>query len=310
MQWSQIKTLFILCFLVLDIYLIFQFIEKQQAANIGLLEREEITLEQQLKDDDITIENTPNQRVEEAFIKVRQKDFSKEDRDRLEGLPNQEAVITNENHLIISQFKEGIALPDKVTEEQLQEIVQANILYGDEYQFGEWNKEKNVIYFFPIKNGRPVYFNPSGVVVIYLNEKNEIILYTQTRLDKADINSEKKPLIHPVEAVGRLYNNQHIVSGDTVNKLTVGYQTVVPLADGVQVFVPTWKITVNKEKSFFVNATEGIIFTSSDEDFLYEEISNLLSRMSLTSQKVSWKKSVIDMLENKMTDLKKRSETK
>ncbi|GEN31203.1 regulatory protein YycI of two-component signal transduction system YycFG [Cerasibacillus quisquiliarum] len=310
MQWSQIKTLFILCFLILDIYLIFQFIEKQQAANIGLLEREEITLEQQLKDDDITIENIPEQRVEESFIKIRQKAFTKEDRNRLAKLPNQEAVVMNENHLIISQFKEPIDLPDKVTEEQLQEIIHPYILYGDEYRFGEWNKEKNVIYFFPIKNGRPVYFNPSGIIVFYLNDKNKIVLYTQTRLDKAEINSEKKPLIHPVEAVGRLYNNQLIASGDTVNKLTVGYQTAVPLSDGVQVFVPTWKITVNKEKSFYVNATEGVVFPSGDEDFLAEQLSNLLNRMNLPNKNVTWKTTVIDMLESKMRDLKKRSETK
>lgn len=84
MQWRQIKTLFILCFLILDVYLVFQFLEKQQATDIGFLEDKDVTLEQQLKDDDITIENMPEQEVKESFIKVKQKAFSKEERKRLE----------------------------------------------------------------------------------------------------------------------------------------------------------------------------------------------------------------------------------
>ena len=35
MQWGQIKVLFILSFLVLDIFLLNQFMEKQQASELG-----------------------------------------------------------------------------------------------------------------------------------------------------------------------------------------------------------------------------------------------------------------------------------
>lgn len=308
MQWRQIKTLFILCFLILDVYLVFQFLEKQQATDIGFLEDKDVTLEQQLKDDDITIENMPEQEVKESFIKVKQKAFSKEERKRLEKMPNQDVMVTNENHLVISQFKEPVPLTNKTTDEQFQKVIQANMLHGEEYRFGDWNKEKNVIYFFQVKNGRPIYYNSSGIIVVYLNEKNEMVLYTQTCLDEASINSEKKSLIHPVEAVGRLYNSQQIVPGDTVTKMSVGYHTVVPLEDGVQVFLPTWNISVNKEQDFFVNATEGIVFSSDHEEFLATHVSNVLEKIK-HDKDISWKKSIVEMLENKMIYLDNRSET-
>src|SRR5690625_2952033 len=95
MQWSQIKTLFILSFLILDIYLIVQFIDKQDQENMGILEQEESTIEQRLEDENITIPDLPEEEENESFITVRPKIFTEEEMEIIGRLSNQKTAIVN-----------------------------------------------------------------------------------------------------------------------------------------------------------------------------------------------------------------------
>src|SRR5699024_6181071 len=103
MQWSQIKTLFILCFLVLNIYLLYLVIDKQKEADIGIIEREDATIEEQLESEDITYIDLPEVKDEEPFLSVEQKVFDSEDASSLDEFSNQDAAIFDEN-IFISVF--------------------------------------------------------------------------------------------------------------------------------------------------------------------------------------------------------------
>ncbi|MDY0404145.1 hypothetical protein P5G51_000840 [Virgibacillus sp. 179-BFC.A HS] len=104
MQWSQIKTLFIICFLVLDVYLIFQFLEKREAADLSLFEPENATIEEKLEDENITIKQMPEAQPDETFLSVKQKIFSKSEQKQINKLSNQNVSIVDDKY-IISQFK-------------------------------------------------------------------------------------------------------------------------------------------------------------------------------------------------------------
>ncbi|MDY0404146.1 two-component system regulatory protein YycI [Virgibacillus sp. 179-BFC.A HS] len=170
----------------------------------------------------------------------------------------------------------------------------------DQYQYGEWDKDLHMILFFQVKNNRPIYYNSSGMIAIYLNDKNEAVAYAQSMLDKPESNKDKKTLIKPIEAVGKLYDNNQLISGDEVSQIRIGYHTVVPLTNGVQVFVPTWKVTVNDKRSYFVNAIEGAVISNDDNDFLKEIVQFTDNKLSQISDDKSMRKDLHKMLLDKL----------
>lgn len=272
MQWNQIKTLFILSFLVLNIYLLYLVLDKQKEADIGIIERKDATIEEQLESEDITYVDLPEIGEKESFLSVEQKTFEEKDMDALKDFSNQESVILDDN-FIISHYKETIKIPKNVTEETLSSLVKKDMLYSDEYDFWSWNKDFNVLVFFQKKNERPIYFNRSGIILVFLNDNNEAIGYIQTMLgDAAEEGEDKKSLIQPIKAIETLYLSNQLNTGEKVTNMKIGYHTRVPLADGVQVFVPTWKVSVDDERNYFINAIEGFTFSGNDSDFLRETI--------------------------------------
>lgn len=298
MQWGQIKTLFILSFLILDIYLFVQFLDKQDQENVGILEHEYSTIEQRLEDEDITIPSLPEEEANEPFISVSQKIFTDDEIRLLNNFPNQEVAFVN--NVVISVFKKPVKVPENETEEGIESIVKASIIFPDEYRFWDWNKEMNVLILFQEKIGRPVYFNQNGVILVFLNDDNEMVFYTQTVLGDAKEREDKKKLITPIKAIETLYNANELSSGDKVTEIDIGFHTRVPLANGVQVFVPAWKVTVNDNKNYFVNAIEGWIFSSNEVNFLTESIEHDIERVQSMTDNEHFKLRVLSLLKDRL----------
>lgn len=269
MQWSQIKTLFILCFLILNIYLLYLVLDKQNETDIGVIERQNPKIEEQLESEDIKYGDLPSVDDEESFLSVEQKSFDKDNRKSLDSFNNQEVTIIDKI-FIMSAFNKPIKIPEDADSNTINSLIKSDLLYSDEYQFWSWDKDYNVLIFFQEKSERPIYFNQNGLVLIFLNDDNEATSYTQTMLGEAEEEEEKKTLIQPIKAIESLYLMNQLNSGEEVTNMKMGYHTRVPLPDGVQVFVPTWKVNINDERNYFVNAIEGFTFSGNDSEFLLE----------------------------------------
>lgn len=278
MQWSQIKTLFILSFLILNIYLVVQFIDKKDQADYALLDHKNSTIEEKLNNENIVILGELSDTVEkEPYISVGQKIFNREDRALFESLSNQQVSFV-QNKFVLSIFKKPVTVPDGDLA-LVEGFVKRSFVYPEDYTLWDWNKDLNVLIFFQQKNGRPIYFNQGGIILVFLNNKNEMVFYTQTMLGKEESLQEEKTLITPKRAIEALYNANELHFQDEITKVDMGFHTRVPLADGVQVFVPAWKVTVNKERNYFVNAIEGFIFSSDESRFLKEAIEYNIERV-------------------------------
>ncbi|WP_106495721.1 two-component system regulatory protein YycI [Lentibacillus sp. Marseille-P4043] len=299
MQWSQIKTLFILCFLVLDVYLLIQFLDKQEKNDLDVMEQQESTIEQQLKLEDIKIpKKLPDGELEESYISVKQKAFTGKEMGELAKFDNQNAALVTDN-LIVSHFKEPVPITDS---DEAKEIINSNILFPDDYEYWDWNKELNVLIFFQEKNDQPIYFNQSGLLLVFLNDENEITFYTQTMLGEEveDFDTSKKQLIKPIRAIDTLYNQNELHTGEEVTDAKIGFYTALPMTSGEQTFVPTWKISVNGERNYFINAIENFAFSSDDLTFLNESITAIKSEIAKMKDKKEFKNALIDQLTKKL----------
>src|SRR5690625_1227832 len=271
MQWKQIKTIFIVCFLILDIYLLVQFLDKRGQADIGIIERQESSIEEQLEAEDITYGKLPEEESEESFISVKQKKFPDDEFKEISDLKNQKTIVIDKK-MIVSQFEKPISISPNQSRDKIESIAKDTFIYPDEYTLWNWNEDMNVLIFFQEKKDRPVYYNHNGLVLIFLNDDHEMEFYVQTMLEDADDRHEPQSLIEPLKAIETLYEHQELEQGDDITTVDIGLHTRVPLEDGVPVFVPTWKVTVYDDQNYFVNAMEVFIFSSNEVSFLEDTI--------------------------------------
>lgn len=300
MQWSQIKTLLILSFFILNIYLLIQFLEKREQADIGVLEIQQSTIEDQLQSESIEINELPTEKYEETYISVKPRLFSESDLESLNKVvPKQKSVVANKN-LVISQFKDPIPIKKNSNKQSFEKLLEDMALYSSDYTFWNWNEELNIVVFFQKDDERPIYYNQNGLLLLFLNDDNEALFYMQTYLGEAEQHAEKRELISPLKAIEILYNQNELKFGDEVTSVNIGFHTRVPLESGVQVFAPIWKVNVNSSKDYFVNAIEGVVFSSNEEEFLREAIKNNINRVDMIEDNEVIKATVINVLKNKL----------
>lgn len=309
MQWSKIKTLFILCFLVLNIYLIIQFIQKQEDADMGLLdEGQEASIEDKLESENIEYEDPDIEITEGSYISVTQKKFTDEELIPLTNFENQQSAVIN-NNFILSKFEEPIEVPEEATDDELTQLVTRHILFPEAYQFWGWNKDLNVLMFFQLKDDRPFFYNQNGAVLVFLNEDDEMIYYTQTMLGDVEVHREKKTIQQPIQAVGTLYDRNDLYYEDEITRIKMGYYARIA-TEGVQVFAPTWRVEVNEERNYFINAIEGLVFASDDIQFIKKTIEeSSIEKIKLLEEDNELREEILTDLTEKLTETGNRGET-
>lgn len=302
MHWGQIKTLLILSFFILDIYLLTQLMEKKELSDIAIWEEQSSSIEEQLEAESIKVAELPDNESEESFISVKQHYFDEKDLKEYKNNVKQDTFIFN-NDLIISILDKPVTIKTTSTKSQISEKFADIAYYSDEYAYWNWNKDLNVIIFFQNKMDRPVYYNQNGLVILYLNDDNEVEYYAQTMLGEAEPLAEKQKLIKPIRAIETLYNDNELHAGDDIDSVKIGFHTRVPSESGVQVFAPIWKVNVNNEKNYFVNAIEGFIFSTEEQEFIYNVMENTIDRLQVTREKDSPITDVLADLKERMEEL-------
>jgi regulatory protein YycI of two-component signal transduction system YycFG len=262
MQWGQIKTLFILCFLILNIFLLRQFITGQEEEYAAAPD-----VEVNLQDNLSGLEDVPESPKEASMLYAKRKEITEEDIKELEGLENQEIVVID-HHLILSQLDKPVPFDIEETEENIR----THIWNDESYNFEDYSLDTDTnTYIFFQKIEEPIFYNQSGALLVRVNDKGEMTHYVQTMLEKAEEQEEETYGVQePLTIITNLFEKGNIISGATISDVTFGYQNLLPLPDGVQVLTPTWEIEVNDANYFYANAIEGHILTRDEKSFVVE----------------------------------------
>lgn len=304
MQWGHIKTLFILSFLFLNIYLIWALIDRQQ--DVGYLDNQELPIEDQLAAEEIKYDSIEVDVSQSAYISAIQKELTDEDLQELEDAQGQELEVFN-NNLILAEFETPVRLSQNISVEELEMLIQMNFLHGEEYYFWDYNEELNVLIFFQEKEERVVYYNENGLLLIFLNDDQQATHYAQTILGESEVQGDLVQLNQPTQVIYQLFNANYLNRGDEITDMEIGYYSRIA-ADGIQVFAPTWKVTVNDERSHFVNAIEGIIYKNEQREFLLNMIQEYVGHLHALDDENPLKDSMLPALERRL-ETNNRSET-
>lgn len=265
MDWSKIKTIFIISFLVLDLYLTYQFLLIRDANKYKLIS--EATLEDKLKTDEISLKvELPKMTLNDQYLTAKPKEFNDEDIEKLKG----QSISVIDKTMIHSVLEKPISLNSNFDAAEAQNFVNTSILYGDQYGFWEMDEASKTITFYQQYDNKMFYENINGKVIIHLNNDLQIVSYEQTYLAEIDNLTEQEEILSPIKGIETLYLKGLLKPKSTITNVELGYSTLVQLAAS-QVLTPTWHIVVEDKDHLYVNAFEGqIIQFNMDENNIVE----------------------------------------
>lgn len=277
MQWGQIKTLFILSFLILDLFLLQQFLDKQTESEVNQLTIESEQIIDRLEDEGITFADEVLNEEAPSVARISSEDvaFSESVLGQIEQLEEDETqqidLLENEGVLKAS-LEEPVDLPEDITSQAIITEVGEVVPFADQYSYWGYNEEEGIALFFQKVNDRTVYFNQGGLLMVRI-EDGAITEYVSTLLSlpaEEETTNEAGRLTSKVTIVNQLSENGYIQSGDEITSMQVGYYNALNPSEniGPQLFEPTWKIGVNDEESFFAFAISGEIIEVSEEEFI------------------------------------------
>ncbi|MED1065778.1 WalKR regulator YycI [Bacillus paralicheniformis] len=278
MEWNRTKTIFIIVFLILDIFLAFQYFDKRSNNQFPILEKS--TLQEDMKADHISYGNLSKETSKGSSISAQKRVFKQSEIKSLKGQKPKALMNTaKENALteIEMEFETPIALLKADMETKAREIVNEEIIDGNKYKLWKVDKSGKQIVFFQTYNGNYIFQDRQnddntemGEVVLYLNNKNEVVSYKQSMLqDIKEVKTES--LISAVGAVEALYYPDYLKKYSKIKSAELGYFTQYPLASA-QIFVPVWRIEVERKtddktihEEFIVDARDGALLQSQEK---------------------------------------------
>ncbi len=253
MQWGQIKSLFIICFLVLNVFLAKQLIDRGDETLSAL---PEASKEEELELNISGLDQLNQEILEAPLLYTNSYNFNEVE--NIAGqLTNQEVVVANDTTLF-SRMNSPVAL-SLDDDEALTAALTQHVYLGGNFEEYRYLEEAGLVVFFQRIN-YPIFYNTQAVLFVKVNDAGEMTHYMMRALDVVEEEQEEseQTLITEYDAVYRLYHNSNILkTGDEISGVELGYHNLVSLPNGEQLMNPTWQVSVNESVDYFINAIEG-----------------------------------------------------
>jgi regulatory protein YycI of two-component signal transduction system YycFG len=255
LDWSKIKNIFIISFLILDLYLIYEFVKVIDSNVVDVKSNIDSSIEPTLKAEGIEYGPLPEKYVENFILKANSKTFTIEDTQK--SILSNQVVKIHDNIELVSILKEPLPITEKFGPTELNNFIKENVLYGDQYRF--WKKSgdgSSIIYTQQYKD-KPLFENGKARLEFDVNGENEIFSYTQSYLEDIQELSNPEKIIQPIKAIEVLYTNGELPSNSKITDPELGYYIYTDLSDTTQVLKPAWCFTVEGKGKLYVSAFEG-----------------------------------------------------
>lgn len=257
MDWSRTKTIFIIAFLMVNVFLGFQLYEKRNENQYEFISESMLEIEDQLQSMGITYPDLPEAPKKLMHIIGRTHQFSDSEFDD-QDLALFEMSEDDKKLIVIFDEDRRPASPDA---DELLNYLGDTIPFRDEYVYSDLlsSEDGSEVVFLQTYDGRPIYQkkeSTNGKIVVQLSDDQNVVSYRQTYLDTNPQGNEQD-ILTAMKAINQLYNNDWLEYGDEITKIELGYYSLVE--GEVQVLAPTWLVVVNDARYYFINAINGLI---------------------------------------------------
>ncbi|MCO7175241.1 two-component system regulatory protein YycI [Sporolactobacillus kofuensis] len=264
MNWSRTKSIFIICFLLLDVFLVFEMYMRQQDESIEGLHDEKRQYNYKI---DTVMPTLPK---DVTFLRGTRINFTQK-KEAISGLSTGDIVsgkqkmTVNENgQQLTGTFAKPLALGD-INNEDVQKNLLAKVYQGQDYIYWQSADDKSSLKFVQLYQSRPVFISSRNKTQMldFTVRNKQVTGFHQSYLKLSSNKHSHVDLIEASQAINYLadrtdlvgYNLLHIKAIQLCYVNTVGDESAEPL-----IFVPAWHIvvhTVSGTTDYFINAVSG-----------------------------------------------------
>lgn len=253
MNWKKTKTLLIFVFILVNIMLVFTYIDKVKKSNINDIGKENaVNFHQEGIEIPDKLPSVKN--VKMQLVTARSFDF------------------TNfaKSHSDVTRAKSGEAAKGNLSDaidvgndqySDLKSYIQKNVYKGDDYELSKI--DDNEVTFVQTYNNYPIMDNDKARLKFKVDSDGKTSSYNQTAMKSIEpsngANNDKKQVNSAKKAIEQLYFNRYLKRNDEVTNARLGYYTVVE-EPNVQVLQANWEIKVNhkgKITTYYVEAASN-----------------------------------------------------
>ncbi|MCG7345810.1 two-component system regulatory protein YycI [Sporosarcina sp. ACRSL] len=270
MDWSKTKTIFIVVFSILNIFLYSLYLNQHtEAQNVQVARK--ASIEDLMKQENITYNLPQVVKNDFSYISADMKSFSQDELDLLED----QSILIEDDTRIESEMEVPVSIRNAKGDPHFTDFLAKYVWGGAEYELWEVDEEDRKAIFFQKVDGEPIFYSPNATLIIYWDDNFEVTHYEQRMLEKFSSDNLKKEVLTQDEAVGSLATRGFLKQDSKVLKVTPGYSSLVQLTE-TQVFAPTWNIRVELKdgtiENHFINAIEGKVIEFQFEKVEEEEL--------------------------------------
>ncbi len=278
MNWSKTKNIFIICFLLLDVFLAYQLFLRQQSAQDQSSNQVQENFNEYVKDKNIKINTQlPDRNPSVHFLSGAYVNFTNSsDQDLQQKLtalagPQKKPIQTfsfgTDKTILQSTFSSKVPFPK--TQSGQQSFLTQYVYQGDNYRFWSYDKADQIYKFIQTYNGHPVFSMVNGKLntldVSLTKDGNYITGYVQSYITVKP-GKPAKLGVQPMDALQKLWNNNKLQAIDqpTIEKMELGYINISENNDQPQTlsYLPAWYVEVKTKdvlNQYFVTGINGEI---------------------------------------------------
>src|SRR5699024_659532 len=119
---------------------------KKEQADIGVLEQDLYSIEEQLEDDDIKIGDLPEEALKETFISVEPYEFTTKELKRDKPKTKQEAKILDDTLIIVSELEKPLKVDTSSTNSIMSKF-KDTVYHPDNYHYWGHDETYNILIF-------------------------------------------------------------------------------------------------------------------------------------------------------------------
>ncbi|MDV2684691.1 two-component system regulatory protein YycI [Alkalihalophilus lindianensis] len=247
MNWNRTKTIFIITFLFLNIFLTWQLIDKNNSNQMNMIAQ--ATIQEVLRDNNVRIDvELPEETISAGHVLGKTVPFSER---QMSALSNQEAELVD-GTTIISTLDEPVPLREGQFSQDLSQFLNSYVTNGNEYRFGRFDTEERQVLLQQTYEEKTAHAFEAEPLLLQLNEDGEIVGYQQSYYEFEPTGRERE-VLSSIKAIEVLLNAQYIGVNNTVTHVEFGYYSFYSPQGGAQVFAPMWRVTVEGE-TYLVHA--------------------------------------------------------
>ncbi|WP_413628014.1 two-component system regulatory protein YycI [Fructilactobacillus vespulae] len=260
MNFRRIQEIFLLAFIVIDIFL-FMMTKNNNIQNDTNTANSSSSIIKEMKRDNISIGKL-SEKVGIGYYLSATRDGELEN--QINTLKNQTAQLEDDDTLA-STFKNEIKVDDDHPENKINDLLKKKgfVLNGDSYVYNEALSTKTKV-VYDQKAIKGVFDNDESHLIFNVSHDHYLTGYSQQKLTDVKILHEKADLISQERAVIWLYQYNGVPNNSKITRAHLAYSKMLHI-NGKDVYIPTWIITTKsktngKEQVHRINAFNGSEF--------------------------------------------------